>query len=127
MKNLKSIALTAILSGATFLNFSQEKEIKTPEQRAEKRTEVLTKKLDLTTEQQSKVAELNQSTIKEVESIKNNSSLSKEEKKKAIKQLRETRRTELRSMLTTDQKQKMDKMKEKRDQKREKHERKRDK
>ena len=127
MKNLKSIALTAILSGATFLSFSQEKEIKTPEQRAEKRTEVLTKKLDLTTEQQLKVAELNQSTIKEVESIKNNSSLSKEEKKKAIKQLRETRRTELRSMLTTDQQQKMDKMKEKRDQKREKHERKRDK
>ena len=39
MKNLKSIALTAILSGATFLSFSQEKEIKTPEQRAEKRTE----------------------------------------------------------------------------------------
>ena len=65
MKNLKSIVLTAILSGTTFLSFSQEKEIKNPEQRAEKRTEILTKKLDLTVEQQSKVAELNNAAIKE--------------------------------------------------------------
>ena len=122
MKNLKSIALTAILSGATFLSFSQEKEIKTPEQRAEKRTEVLTKKLDLTTEQQSKVAELNNSVIKETEAIKNNTNLSKEEKKKAVKQLRESKRNEIRAALSTEQQQKFDKMKEKRDHKREQHE-----
>ena len=65
MKNLKLIALTAILSSSSLLSFSQEKEVKTPEQRAEKRTEILTKKLDLTTEQQTKVAELNQNTAKE--------------------------------------------------------------
>ena len=95
MKNLKSIVLTAILSGTTFLSFSQEKEIKTPEQRAEKRTEILTKKLDLTVEQQSKVAELNNSAIKEAEAIKNNTDLSKEEKKSAVKQLRESKRNEV--------------------------------
>ena len=127
MKNLKSIALTAILSGATFLSFSQEKEIKTPEQRAEKRTEVLTKKLDLTTEQQSKVAELNNSVIKETEAIKNNTNLSKEEKKKAVKQLRESKRNEIRAALSTEQQQKFDKMKEKRDHKREQHEKRKDK
>lgn len=124
MKNLKSIALTAFLSGTTFLSFSQEKEIKTPEQRAEKRTEILTKKLDLTVEQQSKVAELNNSAIKEAEAIRNNTDLSKEEKKSAVKQLRESKRNEIRTTLSTEQQQKFDKMKEKRDQKREKNERK---
>jgi len=41
----------------------------------------VTKKLDLTTDQQTKVAEINQNTAKEVEAIKNNTALSKEDKK----------------------------------------------
>ena len=82
MKNLKSIAIAAILTGTAFFSFAQEKEVKTPEQRATKRTEVLTKKLDLNAEQQTKVAEMNLKTANEVEMIKNNQTLTKEDKKK---------------------------------------------
>lgn len=122
MKTIKSFALTAILSGTTLFSFAQDKEVKTPEQRAEKKTEILTKKLDLTTDQQTKVADMNQATAKEVDAIKNNANLSKEEKKSAIKQLRETKRNELKAILTTEQQQKLDKMQEKREHKREKRE-----
>jgi len=122
MKNLKSLAIVALFAGSSLISFGQEKEVKTPEQRAEKKTEILTKKLDLNTDQQTKVAEMNQKTAKEVDAIKNNQQLSKEEKRSALKQLRQTRQTELRSVLNSDQQQKFDKMRERMEHKREKHE-----
>jgi hypothetical protein len=125
MKNLKSLAIVALFAGSSLISFGQEKEVKTPEQRAEKKTEILTKKLDLNADQQTKVAEMNLKTAKEVDAIKNNQNLSKEEKKSAVKQLRETKQTELRGVLSSDQQQKFDKMKEKREQKREKIEKRR--
>jgi protein CpxP len=81
----------------------------------------LTKKLDLTTEQQTKVTEMNQATAKEVEAIKNNTNLSKEEKKNALKQLRETKRNELKAVLSPEQNQKLDKIQEKREHRKENH------
>jgi protein CpxP len=125
MKNLKSLAIVALFAGSSLISFGQEKEVKTPEQRAEKKTEILTKKLDLNANQQTKVAEMNLKTAKEVDAIKSNQNLSKEEKKNAVKQLRETKQAELRGVLSSDQQQKFDKMKEKREQKREKIEKRR--
>ena len=123
MKNLKSLAIVALFVGSSLISFGQKKDVKTPEQRAEKKTEILTKKLDLNTEQHSKVAEMNQMTAKEIAAIKSNSQISKEEKRSMIKQLRQRSQTELRTILNSDQQQKFDKMKEKMEQRREKHER----
>ena len=121
MNTMKTFALTAILAGTTFFSFSQDNQTKTPEQRAEKRTEMLTKKLDLTADQQVKVAQINQSTAKEVDAIKNNNSLSKEDKKTQLKQLRDNKHQELRSVLNSDQQQKFDKIEEKREEGHEHH------
>lgn len=115
MKPMKLAALAIVFTGTTCVSFAQEHEKKTPEQRAEKRTEMLNKKLDLSADQKTKVAEINQHAAKEVETIKNNSTLSKEDKKAQLKQLRETKKQELRSVLNSDQQQKFDKIKEKRE------------
>lgn len=81
MKPMKLVALAIVFTGTTCVSLAQDQEKKTPEQRAEKHTEMLSKKLDLSADQKTKVAEINQHTAKEVETIKNNSALSKEDKK----------------------------------------------
>jgi protein CpxP len=120
MKTIKLFALTAILTGATFFSDAQEKVQKTPEQRAEKQTEMMSKKLDLSADQKTKIAEINLNTAKEISAIKSNTTLSKEDRKAQLNKTRELKHQEVKSILNSDQQVKLEKIREKREQKHEK-------
>ena len=64
----------------------------------------MTKDLNLTTEQSTKLATLNENFKSNLQSLQQNSSLSKEDKKEQMKSLMQKHKSEMESLLTADQK-----------------------
>ena len=79
-----------------------------PEERAKKQTELLTKELNLSQEQADKIYKINVNHFINLAKVRN-SNLSKEEEKQKIKDLMQQRRLEFKKVLTKEQ---MEKLKE---------------
>lgn len=73
----------------------------------EDKFEKLTKDLDLTADQQTKVKALNESLKSEAQDIEKNNALTADQKKEQIQSIRKKHRKELSSLLTTEQKAKL--------------------
>lgn len=80
---------------------------KTPEQRAEWRTDKLAKELALTEAQTSQVNALNLESVKKNDAIRNDAALTPEQKKAAWKANHETEKAQLDKILTSEQKAKL--------------------
>ncbi len=82
---------------------AERKTDKTPQQRAEMRTERLSKELSLTEAQKPKVTEVNRATIEKNDQIRNDASLTQEQKEAAFKANREAQKAQMKEILTAEQ------------------------
>jgi len=114
MKKLMMIAAVTIFTAAA-VN-AQDKERKTPAERAKMQTVQMTKSLDLTPEQVEKVGALNAKYAEKVEQMRAERQTQREEMKEgnkgAGKELHDARMTELKVILTPEQFAKMEALKE---------------
>jgi len=114
MKKLMMIAAVTLFT-ATAVN-AQEKEHRTPAERAKMQTEHMTKSLDLTPEQAEKVGMLNAKYAEKLETMRAERQAQregmKEENKVGGKELHDARMTELKAILTPEQFTKMEAIKE---------------
>lgn len=99
---MKTIALIFGLL-LTQLSFGQTKEKKTPEQRADLLTNKLDSIVKLTSEQKSKIYNLNLETAKKNQTIAQKKDLTKEQKKEQIKANNKSRQTAVKEILTEQQ------------------------
>ncbi|MCT4561563.1 MAG: hypothetical protein N4A41_09305 [Crocinitomicaceae bacterium] len=79
-----------------------------PKERAEKLTARMDKELQLTETQRAKVAELNYGIALKNEAIRNDATLTQEQKKERIKMNNDQRKIQLQNMLTAEQNAKME-------------------
>ncbi len=115
MKNLKILAFgAALMIGFTGMAQQQNAKAKkemhdhrhekmTPEQRAEKRTQHMTEKLELNADQQAKVKDLHLRMAKQREELRSNETMTREEKKAAMIASHDAYKVELRQILTPEQ------------------------
>ena len=96
---LVGIALCAGITAAS----AQEKNKKTPEQRAELHTEKLTKVLGLNADQRTKIAEFNLGIALKNESIRTNPNMPQETKISSLKSNNEARKMMIKTVLTEEQ------------------------
>ena len=82
-----------------------------PKMKGRKGGEKIKKELNLTTDQQNQMKELNQSFKTRKDAIKNNTSLSKEAQIEQLKALHAEKKTKMAAILTPDQQKKMQEMK----------------
>jgi Spy/CpxP family protein refolding chaperone len=104
--------MIAIISPATAqegkpTNAKKEHKDLTPEERAQKRTDKMTKELELSEEQAKQVYAINLNDAKEMEAIR----IEKEKLKKRAKAQREKSKAEMDNVLTAEQKVKMEQLK----------------
>ncbi len=76
----------------------------------EKRTEMLTKHLKLTSDQQPKVLEALKSEQSQMESLHSDSSLSQDDRRSKMMEIHKTTNDQIRAVLTPDQQKKFDEM-----------------
>lgn len=76
----------------------------------EKRTEMLTKQLKLTSDQQPKVVEALKSEQSQMESLHSDSSLSQDDRRSKMMEIRKSTNDQIRGLLTPDQQKKFDEM-----------------
>ena len=88
-------------------NKTEERKGKTTSEKVDKRAALLTEKLDLTIDQQSKTKEITRTLIDALQEVKSDSAKSEEEKKNDIKLLRKAYQNELNSILSEEQQSKM--------------------
>ena len=81
---------------------------KSPQERAQERTDWMAKELSLTGEQKTKVAELNLKSVEKNQAIRKDVSLSEEQKKEAWKTNRKAQKAQLKEILTAEQLAKLD-------------------
>lgn len=91
---------------------------KSPEERAQFRTDKLAKELSLTSEQQLKVTELNKEAVVKIEAIRKDNALSESEKRAAFQKNRKENKAQMEKILTTEQLAKLEARKEMRGQER---------
>lgn len=84
---------------------------KTPEERANNVTARMKEKLALTADQESKISAINLTYARKHQSIRENTALSKEEKKAQLDASRTSLMAEYKTVLTTEQYQKLEAMK----------------
>ena len=76
----------------------------------EKRTEMLTKHLKLTSDQQPKVLEIMKTEQSQMESLRSDSSASQEDRHSKMMEIHKTSNDQIRALLTSDQQKKFDEM-----------------
>jgi periplasmic protein CpxP/Spy len=76
----------------------------------EKRTEMLTKQLNLTSDQQPKVLEILKSQQSQMESLRSDSSLSQEDRRSKMMEIHKTSDDQIRALLDSKQQKKFDQM-----------------
>jgi periplasmic protein CpxP/Spy len=107
MKKLVIVmGLFAALTTAANAQEKKHREQMSPQQRAEKQTEHLSKALQLTDAQKKSIMEVNQNTAQQAESIRNEQKSNREE----FKKLQEARIEKIKSVLDDGQKKKFDEM-----------------
>jgi periplasmic protein CpxP/Spy len=82
----------------------------------EKRTEMLTKQLKLTSDQQPKVLEILKSEQSQMESLRSDSSASQDDRRSKMMEIHKTSDDQIRGLLTPDQQKKFDEMQSRRGQ-----------
>jgi Spy/CpxP family protein refolding chaperone len=108
---IKAILLAGLVSSLTFTTVSaQEKEKRTPQERATMLTERMDKALVLTADQKGKISELNLGVALKNERIRKDASLTKDKKKEALEANKATRDYNLKMILTPEQYAKVEKM-----------------
>jgi Spy/CpxP family protein refolding chaperone len=108
---IKAILLAGLVSSLTFTTVSaQEKEKKTPQERATMLTERMDKALVLTADQKAKISELNLGVALKNEKIRKDTAISKDKKKEALEANKATRDMNLKMILTPEQYAKVQKM-----------------
>jgi Spy/CpxP family protein refolding chaperone len=117
---IKAILLAGLVSSLTFTTVSaQEKEKRTPQERATMLTERMDKALVLTADQKGKISELNLGVALKNERIRKDASLTKDKKKEALEANKATRDYNLKMILTPEQYAKVEKMQAKMQERRE--------
>jgi cell division protein FtsX len=120
MKKQTILVLFALIITVTLLSqtsFGQEKFKKTPEERAQNRTEKLTKNLGLSDEQQKQVYSILYSHAAQVDVLRSNQDMSKEARKDQMKNLRKELNASLTGIFNSEQNEKWNKFKEAKKQK----------
>jgi hypothetical protein len=95
------------------LIFSQQQSVKSPEERAQKLTDVLTKKLELTTDQSNSIYGIFLSQAQQVDNLRTNKPASKEEFRQSVMDIRNQTDSLLQNILSQDQYQKFEELKQK--------------
>jgi Spy/CpxP family protein refolding chaperone len=129
MKNIKffgliSLLLIVLISAAYCQENKGKEKIENTKERFERQTERLTKSLSLNSEQITKIKDINSKTINQLETLKESIEKNKSEKpakKDDVKSILELRITQIREVLTPEQKEKFDKFVDKMKDKKEKH------
>lgn len=107
---MKKLAVLALVTLFSMSAFAQEKTKKTPEERATKLTEKMTKKLDLTAEQAAKVKQINLDAATKKQTLKAANKGKRKEIREQVKAIETDRSTQINLVLTDDQKVKYAKM-----------------
>lgn len=116
---LLSLAIL-IVAGQNILaqDLKQDKQKKTPEERAKLHTEKMTKNLELTDDQAKQVYDIMYSQATQVDALRNNKDISKESRKEQMKTIFQDSDSKLQGIFSKEQTEKWNKWKEK---KKEKH------
>lgn len=101
------IAATLLTASLTFAQQTQQREPKTPEERAKKQSERLTTQLGLSDDQKSKIYEINLKEINDSEAVRKDATLSEDAKKEKLKAIHESRKTSYSQVLTDEQQKKL--------------------
>jgi Spy/CpxP family protein refolding chaperone len=108
---IKAILIAGLVSALTITTVSaQEREKRTPQERATMLTERMDKALVLTADQKGKIAELNLGVALKNERIRKDATLTKDKKKEALDANKATRDMNLKMILTPEQYAKVQKM-----------------
>ncbi|MBN9295543.1 MAG: hypothetical protein J0I41_00970 [Filimonas sp.] len=102
MKKL-SFLLAFVLFAAVGVNAQDSTVVKKNKHEAHQKKEMY-KDLNLTQDQQDKIKSINKDSKAKADAIKNNASLSEDDKKKQLKELRETNQKNIAGTLTDEQK-----------------------
>ena len=117
---IKAIVLVGLVSVLSMTTVSaQEKEKKTPQERATMLTERMDKALVLTADQKAKISELNLGVALKNERIRKDATLTKDKKKEALEANKTSRDMNLKMILTPEQYSKLQKMQAKMQERRE--------
>jgi periplasmic protein CpxP/Spy len=87
----------------------------------QRRTEMLTKRLDLTTDQQAKVLDILKSTQSQAEALRSDSSLSQQDRRAKMMDIHKSSDEQIRAVLDPNQQKKWDAMQQRRDQRMQDH------
>ncbi|MBS1582933.1 MAG: hypothetical protein JST66_12095 [Bacteroidetes bacterium] len=101
-KLMTSLALTVLIAGSAAAQ-APGREQKTPEERAQQQTELMTKHLGLTPEQVPQVKAINLKYVDRFSELRGRPRGEESGKKEAVKDLREQRNAELKAVLTPEQ------------------------
>ncbi|AEA44912.1 hypothetical protein [Fluviicola taffensis] len=116
------LAFVFLVGGTAMAQQQAKKEHKTPEQRATGLTQKMTAKLGLDETQKTKIQNINLGIAQKNDAIRNNTSLSRDEKRTQLKETQTSRNSQYKEVLSADQyakyeaweKEKREKMQEKR-------------
>jgi len=119
LKVLLSLAVLFIASQNILAqDVNQDRQKKTPEERAKLHTEKMTKNLELTNDQASQVYDIMFSQATQVDALRNNKDITKESRKEQMKSIFQVSDSKLQGIFSKEQTEKWNKWKEK---KKEKH------
>lgn len=112
MKSKIKIFLTVLLAASTTLALQAQrgKTQVTPEQRAEKQTEMMTKQLELSEKQAAEIKEINLKYAEKQQAMREESAKGREKNRTAMQQLQDERKAEINTVLNKDQQQKLEKL-----------------
>ncbi|MBL7955372.1 MAG: hypothetical protein JNJ91_10060 [Flavobacteriales bacterium] len=100
---MKKLMIVAVLASMTLAAQAQEKEKRTPQERAKARTEHMTKELALSPEQQAKVEAINLKYADQVEAVRSEREAERTAKREAAKAMHDAHDAEMKAVLTADQ------------------------
>ena len=100
---LKNLILTGAAVAITVFATAQEKEKKSPEERANQMTEKMAKAFEIEGEKKDKLEAINLEFINDIMEVKKDSTIKKEAKKEKIKAIADKRHEALADILTADQ------------------------
>ena len=100
---MKKLMIIAALASMTVAAQAQEKDRKTPQERAKLRTEHMTKELELSPEQQAKVEAINLKYADRVEAVRAEREAERTAKRDAAEAMHAAHDAEMKAVLTADQ------------------------
>ena len=100
---MKNLMIIALLASMTVAAQAQEKDRKTPQERAKLRTEHMTKELELSPEQQAKVEAINLKYADRVEAVRAEREAERTAKREAAEAMHAAHDAEMKAVLTADQ------------------------